>query len=167
MKQRIILRAGIALAFLIAAGIVLLTQISIAALQEPGRVETALATRTKHFLVRRSSREEIPPAPTNLQASIEEGDKLFGTECGACHGLDGNRLTDAGRWMYPRAAQLASHEVQQYSDRELFWIVKNGIRLSGMPAFGKVESDEHIWNLVHYVRTLARSVDPTTGGITN
>jgi len=69
--------------------------------------------------------------------------------------------------MYPRAAQLASHEVQQYSDRELFWIVKNGIRLSGMPAFAKVESDEHIWNLVHYVRTLARSVDPTTGGITN
>jgi mono/diheme cytochrome c family protein len=44
--------------------------------------------------------------------------------------------------------------VQAYSDRELFWIVKNGIRLSGMPAFGKVESDEHIWNLVHYIRTL-------------
>ncbi len=167
MKRRTILSAGIALAFVFAAGIALLTQISIGALQEPGRVETALATRTKHFLVRRSSREGIPPAPTDLQASVEQGDKLFGTECGACHGLDGNKLTEAGRWMYPRAARLASHEVQQYSDRELFWIVKNGIRLSGMPAFGKVESDEHIWNLVHYVRTLPGGAGPTTGGNTN
>lgn len=40
------------------------------------------------------------------------------------------------------------------SDRELFWIIKNGIRLSGMPAFGKVETDTHIWNLVDYLRTI-------------
>jgi len=150
-----------------ALAIVGLAQIRLDALQEPGRVETALATRAKHILIRRSSRHGIPPAPTDLQTSIEKGDKLYGTDCGGCHGLDGNKLTDAGRWMYPRAARLASHEVEQYSDRELFWIVKNGIRLSGMPAFGKVESDEHIWNLVHYVRTLARGADPATGGTTN
>jgi mono/diheme cytochrome c family protein len=56
--------------------------------------------------------------------------------------------------MYPRASDLTSLGVQQYSDRELFWIIKNGIRLSGMPGFGKVESDEHIWDLVNYIRTL-------------
>ena len=139
-------------------------QISIDALQEPGHLETVLATRAKHILVHRSSRDGIPPAPTNLQASIEEGDKLFGTECAACHGLEGNKPTDAGRWMYPRAADLTSPEVQQYSDRELFWIVKNGIRLSGMPAFGKVEPDEHIWNLANYVRSLRGSVPPKNDG---
>src|SRR5712691_10146255 len=87
-------------------------------------------------------------------------DKLFGTECAACHGLDGHTPTDAGRWMYPRAADLTSHDAQLYSDRELFWIVKNGIRLSGMPAFGKVETDEHIWNLAQFVRTLRDSTNP-------
>jgi mono/diheme cytochrome c family protein len=51
---------------------------------------------------------------------------------------------------------LTSPEVQTYSDRELFWILKNGIRLSGMPAFGKVETDEHIWNLVDYLRTISQ-----------
>jgi Cytochrome C oxidase, cbb3-type, subunit III len=56
--------------------------------------------------------------------------------------------------MYPGAADLGSVEVQRYSERKLFWIVKNGVRLSGMPAFGRVESDEHIWDLVHFVRTL-------------
>jgi len=133
----------------VAIGAAGFTQIPLSALPEPGHVETALATRAKHILVRRSGRKGIPRAPTNLQASIEEGDTLFGTECGACHGLDGHKPTDAGRWMYPRAADLTSPEVQQYSDRELFWIVKNGIRLSGMPGFGRVESDEHIWNLAH------------------
>ena len=139
-------------------------QIKLDALHEPGDLETALATQAKHLLVRWSSREGIPPAPTNLQASIEEGDKLYGTECAQCHGLDGHKPTDAGRWMYPRAADLTSPEVQQYSGRELFWIVKNGIRLSGMPAFGRVESDEHIWNLAHYVRTLRGSAPPENGG---
>jgi mono/diheme cytochrome c family protein len=138
-------------------------QINVDALQEPGHLETVFATQAKHLLVRWSSREGIPPAPTNLQASIEEGDKLYGTECAMCHGPDGHTATDAGRWMYPRASDLTSPAVQQYSDRELFWIVKNGIRLSGMPAFGRVESDEHIWNLSHYVRTLRGSASSENG----
>ena len=59
-----------------------------------------------------------------------------------------------------RAADLTSRDVQLYWDRELFWIVKNGIRLSGMPAFRKVETDEHIWNLAQFVRTLRDSTNP-------
>jgi mono/diheme cytochrome c family protein len=137
-----------------------LTQIRLDALQEPGQVETFLATTVKYLLVRRSSREGIPPAPTNLQESIAEGDKLYATDCSMCHGPDGHIPSDSGRWMYPRASDLTSPTVQRYSDRELFWIVKNGIRLSGMPAFGRVESDEHIWNLVHYVRTVQGSAHP-------
>jgi hypothetical protein len=61
------------------------------------------------------------------------------------HGSDGHTLSDTSGWMYPRPSDLTSLSVQQYSDREL-WIIKNGIRLSGMPGFGKVESDEHIWD---------------------
>ena len=152
MKRRWILLAALALAAVVV--IVGFTQIKLDALQEPGHLETVLATGAKHLLVRWSSREGIPPPPTNLQASVEEGDKLYATDCSMCHGPDGHTPTDAGRWMYPRASDLIGPEVQPYSDRDLFWIVKNGIRLSGMPAFGKVESDEHIWNLVHYVRTL-------------
>ena len=162
--KRWILVVLIALALAAVVMIVGLTQIRLDALQEPGQVETFLATLVKHLLVRRSSREGIPPAPTNLQASIEEGDKLYAIDCSMCHGSDGHTPSDSGRWMYPRASDLTSPVVQRYSDRELFWIVKNGIRLSGMPAFGRVESDEHIWNLVHYVRTLQGSAHPKSDG---
>jgi mono/diheme cytochrome c family protein len=143
--KRWILVVLIALALAAVVVIVGFTQIKLDALQEPGHLETVIATQAKHLLVRWNSRDGIPPAPTDLQASVDEGDKLYGIECAMCHGPDGHTTSPA---------------VQQYSDRELFWIVKNGIRLSGMPAFGRVESDEHIWNLSHYVRTLRRSAPP-------
>jgi mono/diheme cytochrome c family protein len=151
--KRLLWVAVILLALVLAGGI-MASQFNLSALPEPGKTETAIATKAKHFLVRRASRAGVPPAASGTRAGIEEGDKLFGTDCSECHGNSGREPTDAGRWMYPRAADLGSADVQKYSDRELFWIVKNGIRLSGMPAFGRVESDEHIWNLVHFVRTL-------------
>ncbi|HLJ23958.1 MAG TPA: c-type cytochrome [Candidatus Acidoferrales bacterium] len=112
------------------------------------------------MLIHRAARsQQIPPPPADVSASTEEGDKLYGTECADCHGLDGKSPTDMGRWMYPRAANLIAPETQQYSDRELFTIISNGIRLSGMPAFARVETQEHIWNLVHYLRKLPSGPD--------
>lgn len=159
MKRPFTVAIALLVLFLL-VGAVAASQFNLSALPEPGRAETYLATKAKRFLIRRASRGAIAPPPADLQASIEEGDKQFGTECGQCHGLDGRKATDAGRWMYPRAADLTSPEVQRHSDRELFWIVKNGVRLSGMPGFGRVESDEHIWNLVHFVRTLPGNEAP-------
>jgi mono/diheme cytochrome c family protein len=137
-------------------------RIGLTALNDPGRVETYLATKAKHLLVPNSARAGIPSAPANNEQSRGEGEKLYAAECSTCHGLDG-RPTDAGRWMYPRAVDLTSAEGQGWSDSQLFWIVKNGIKLSGMPAFGRVENDEHIWNLVHYMRSLSPSLQQASG----
>ena len=97
---------GLALAAVVV--IVGFTQIKLDALQEPGHLETAFATGAKHLLVGWSSREGIPPAPTNLQASVEAGEKLYATDCSMCHGPDGHTPTDSGRWMYPRTSDLTS-----------------------------------------------------------
>lgn len=140
--------------------IVAFTQARVDAIHKPGRVETFFATGAKRILIYISSRSGIPPPPANVRAGAKEGDTIFGTDCSMCHGADGQTPTDTGRWMNPRASDLASKAVQEYSDRELFWIIKNGIRLSGMPAFGKVESDEHIWYLVDYLRTLPSGTKP-------
>ncbi|HYL15471.1 MAG TPA: cytochrome c [Terriglobales bacterium] len=154
MRNFVIAGAGVLIIIVPVVAALVATQFTLSALPEPGRTETALATRAKHYLVHRSSREGIPPAPSDRQRATKEGERLFGTECGACHGNSGHSPTDAGRWMYPRAADLTSRDSQSYTDQELFWIIKNGIRLSGMPAFGKVEPDEHIWDLVFYIRML-------------
>jgi mono/diheme cytochrome c family protein len=154
MKRYIVVGAVIVVA--LAVGVV--TRFTVSAVPEPGRTETFLATKAKRFLVHKGSRGGVPAAPADREAATKEGDKLFRKECASCHGTNGYNLTDAGRWMYPRAADLTSRDSQAYSDQEVFWIVKNGVRLSGMPAFGKVESDEHIWDLVFYVRALPKMV---------
>jgi mono/diheme cytochrome c family protein len=166
MKRFLWISASV-LALMLFAGALLASQFNLSALPEPGRTETLLATKAKRFLIRRAIRVEIAPPPKDMKASLAEGDKIFGTDCSECHGNSGRKPTDAGRWMYPRAADLGSADVQAYSDAELFWIVKNGIRLSGMPAFGRVESDENIWDLVHFVRTLPGSASPKSGGTRN
>ena len=143
---------------------VFLTRFRLSAIEAPGRLETSVANRGKRFFIERASRQGIPPPPKDKdrKSSIAQGDMLYGIDCSMCHGRDGRATTDMGRWMYPRAVDLTSAEAQSYSDRELFWTIKNGIRFSGMPAFGKVESDENIWNLVNFVRSLGAK--PKNGG---
>ncbi len=140
---------------LLAAGLTIAAyQFKLGALDEPGRTETYLATRAKRWIVGRSARGSLPPAPPSDDASLMAAEMQFHSECALCHGEDGRKPTAVGRWMYPRTLDLGSPQVQQWSDAELFWIVKNGIRHSGMPGFGKIHSDEQIWHLVHYVRSL-------------
>ncbi len=137
------------LAFLIAS------QINLSALPEPGSLETRMATASKRWLIARAAHKTVPPEPAANAASSENGDMLYGMDCDSCHGKDGRHPTETGRGMYPRVPDLGSPAVQEWSNAELFWIVKNGVRFSGMPAFGKVQSDNEIWDLVHYVRSLS------------
>ena len=123
-------------------------------LPAPGGLETRLANGAKRFFIGRASHHGIPPGPQNKEASVETGSTQYGLDCSVCHATDGHGQGTPGQWMYPRASDLTSQRVQSYSDEELFWIIQNGIRYTGMPAFGKTETPDHIWGLVNYVRTL-------------
>lgn len=107
-------------------------------------LKTRTATLAKHLVIRRASRKGIPPRPADIKASREVGGAHCGLDCGICHGVDGRAQTASGRWMSPRATDLTSSSVQNYSDQELNWIIENGIRFTGMPGFDKVETPEHI-----------------------
>jgi len=154
MLRRGLLLLFLALLLLAAGATVALYHFSMSALNEPGRMETYLVTKAKFWIISRSARGPLPQAPPYDARSVAIGQMAYGGECANCHGVDGRTPTDIGRWMYPRTLALDSAQVQQWSDAELFWIVKNGIRLSGMPGFGKIHKDEQIWHLVHYVRSL-------------
>jgi mono/diheme cytochrome c family protein len=151
MRWRIIWTMVASGAVLIGIG---LMHFGLTALQEPGPLETRIANLAKHSVFRLASRHGIPSPPVDTRDIVEAGGTHFGLDCTICHGVDGRAKTPSGQWMYPRAADLTSKRVQSYSDRELFWIINNGIRFTGMPAFGKVETADNIWGLVKYMRTL-------------
>ena len=151
------MRSRLVWAIVVLAGVLIgiaLMRFNLTALHEPGPNETRLANVSKRYFIYRASRHGVPPRPQDTQASIERGGSHYGLDCGVCHADDGRAQRPPGQWMYPRASDLTSKRVQSYSDQELFWIIQNGIRFTGMPAFGEVETPDHVWDLVNYVRTL-------------
>jgi mono/diheme cytochrome c family protein len=152
MRSRIVWAVVLVLA--VALILIALVRFNLSALPEPGRLETRVITLAKRFLIERASEHGIPPRPADKRASVSAGGTHYGLDCSVCHSDDGRGQTPLGQAMYPRVADLTGQRVQSYSDQELFWIIQNGIRLTGMPAFGKVETEDHIWDLVNYVRTL-------------
>ena len=138
----------------IAGGWFVFQHMEISALGHPSRIETYLATGAKHSMVARAAQQPLPTETPNTADNIEDGHTSFGSACAGCHGYDGRTPTKMGNSFYPDAPSLASPGVQNYKDEELFVIIRGGIRLSGMPAFGNSQGNDQLWNLVHYVRTL-------------
>ena len=134
------------------AGGVALAMWNPSALEAPSAIETWAATRTKQWLIGREARGITAPASSEF--SVHVGQMQYAAQCQTCHGIGGRTPTGIGRGMYPPAPDLGAPEVQRYSDAEVFWIVKHGIRLTGMPGFGRTLGDEEIWPLVYYIRTL-------------
>src|SRR3970040_7251 len=104
---------GRLLVLLIAAGAILglwllISHLSLSALDEPGSVETYAATKAKRWMVGRSARGLLSPAPPEAAVSLASGRMFFGGRCASCHGLDGRTPTDVGQWMYPRAPDVGS-----------------------------------------------------------
>jgi mono/diheme cytochrome c family protein len=151
MRSRMVCAISVLVVVLV---VIALMRFKLTAQREPGPAETRLANLFKRYFIYRASRHGIPPRPQDTKASIERGGSHYGLDCSVCHADDGRSQRLLGQWMYPRASDLTSNQVQRYSDQELFWIIQNGIRFTGMPAFGDVETPDHVWDLVNYVRTL-------------
>ncbi|MBV9581208.1 MAG: c-type cytochrome [Chloroflexi bacterium] len=93
------------------------------------------------------------PVANNPRA-VAAGRDAFTGSCAVCHGSTGDGTGAFGVATYPPATNLTSHDVVEKSDAELFWITKNGLSFTAMPGFGDQYSDQDIWNIVAYMRSL-------------
>ena len=100
-----------------------------------------------------SRADEIPHPPTVDSAMLREGLEEYREMCVTCHGAPGVERGTLGKGINPKPPDLAQ-EAGDWSDRELFWITKHGIKLAGMPAFGVTHSDEALWAIVAFLRRL-------------
>ena len=134
---------------------VLIVSLSVActANKQPSRVETALANMAKDVAIPLEAETLKNPLPSTPQV-INQGQQVYAQSCALCHGPDGRGHTDLGRNMYPPAMDLNSPHVQHWKDAELFWIVQNGVRMTGMPSWKSSLPDNDIWSLVEFVRNL-------------
>jgi mono/diheme cytochrome c family protein len=88
---------------------------------------------------------------------IHEGMAHWADHCATCHANNGSGDTMYGKTMYPRPPDMRKKGTQELSDGELYYTIKNGIRLSGMPAFGDPgDDDPDSWKLVAFIRHLPK-----------
>jgi mono/diheme cytochrome c family protein len=123
----------------------------------PGRLETAVARRLRSIAIptaARDSQNPIRPTPETLRSGLEH----FADHCGVCHANDGSGDTEMGRNLYPPAPDMRQSATQSLSDGELFYIIENGVRFTGMPAWstGTKAGEEASWHLVQFIRHLPK-----------
>ncbi|MCI0350718.1 MAG: cytochrome c [Acidobacteriales bacterium] len=124
---------------------------------EPSAIEHVLATAARSLAVPSSYKTlKNPQMPT--PENFREGLEHFADHCAACHANDGSGDTMFGKGLYPKPPDLRGEETQDKPDGEIYHIIENGIRLSGMPAFGeKGRTDsKSTWNLVLFIRHLPK-----------
>ena len=131
---------------------------------EPSAAEAFLARSMRSLATPGDVRSMRNPVE-RTDAVLAEGLAHFAEHCATCHANDGSGDTEIGRNLYPRAPDMRAAQTQELSDGELFWIVENGIRLTGMPAWGTgtPEGERASWVLVHFMRHLPRLTDEEIG----
>lgn len=122
---------------------------------------SAFETRLMSAAVRASVRREAPEIPSPIAPSEENliaGGKLYANNCAGCHGSIASS-ENTGDSLFPPIPQL--HKTgTQYTEAQIFWIAKHGIRRTGMFANGKWSSDKDLWTMAAYIKRI-RELPPT------
>ncbi len=119
----------------------------------PSRLETRLADAAKDVVIPLEAENATNPTP-NTPLTLAQGRQVFQQRCAFCHSSDGHSRNPVGLAMYPPAMDLNSPHVQSWSDAELYWIIENGIRMTGMPGWQGIVSSADAWKLTRYVHAL-------------
>ena len=132
----------------------------ISARAEPSAAEAFIARHLRHLAIPRAAREAGNPVPASPDVLIEAMEH-FADHCAFCHANDGSGNTDIGKGLYPKPPDMKQAATQNLSDGELFYIIQNGVRFTGMPGFAVPDGlhDQDGWKLVRFIRHLPMITD--------
>jgi len=125
----------------------------------PSKLETAIARNVHRLAIPSNARSAQNPVIAS-EEDLRVARLHFADHCATCHGNDGGGRTLIGDGLYPKPPDLRLPETQNLTDGEIFWIIENGVRFTGMPAFANAgEHGGHggaqdSWKLVHFIRHL-------------
>jgi len=160
-RRRLILLAIVAVLIIVASYGIVLIRRGFSAAAEPSALEKLMAGTARRLATPAGAAKEknpLPATPENMKA----GRELFLARCAGCHGADGSGQTKIGRNLYPKPPDLRMPPTQDLSDGEIHYVIRNGVRLTGMPAWGnpREEQGDDLWKLVLFIRSL-RAPAPT------
>lgn len=140
----------------VAAGLFWATSAGLSARGKPGPLETSVARYMRNTAIPKAAREMQNPMSASPELLVEAR-RHFADHCASCHGNDGRGVTEMGQKLYPPAPDMNLPATQNLTDGELYYIIENGVRFTGMPAWGTGGTNDHdTWHLVLFVRDLPR-----------
>jgi len=122
---------------------------------QPSALEEFAAQTARSMALPAGAKDKRNPI-ANSNEMLAEARAHWADHCAICHANDGSGNNTMGRQMYPPAPDMRKDRTQGMTDGELFYIIENGIRLSGMPSWGSgTDQDaQDSWKLVHFIRHL-------------
>ena len=142
---------------LAALGIGYFVSRGVSAKEQPGRIEQFVARRVRDVAIARQAKSLTNPVQYSAEV-IADGRAHFADHCAVCHANNGSGGTPMGQGLWPKAPDMRQPPTQNLTDGELFWIIENGVRFTGMPAWSTntKEGEEASWHLVHFIRRLPK-----------
>jgi mono/diheme cytochrome c family protein len=139
-----------------AAGLLIVQGRGVSARPEPSAVEKRAALFMRAWLTP-STYKGLKNPVSDTEENFVAAREHFADHCASCHGNDGSGNTEMGRSLYPKAPDMRVR-TQQLSDGEIFYFIENGIRLTGMPAWGTgtPEGERASWQLVNFIRRMPK-----------
>jgi plastocyanin len=139
-----------------AAGVVIVWSgiIDVAA-KSPGELADRVLGYASSQSLRRHA-ENRGRAPSDDPEAVKDGLHHYRAMCVACHGGPGVEPAPFAPGLYPPAPDLASTEIQAFSDGMLYRAISGGIGSTGMPGFGHTHAPKDIWSIVAFVRHLPK-----------
>jgi mono/diheme cytochrome c family protein len=124
--------------------------------EQPSWMEKVMAQNARKIATPADAKSLKNPRQQQSEEMIAEADEHFVEHCSTCHGIDGRGDTTIGKNLYPKVPDITLVDTQRLGDGELYYIIYNGIRLTGMPAWGSEDRPEAIWDLVSLIRRLPK-----------
>jgi mono/diheme cytochrome c family protein len=125
--------------------------------QQPSVIERWVARRFRSLAVPESAKERRNPVPDSLE-NLAKARAHWADHCAGCHANKGSGDVEMGKHLYPPAPDMRQAPTRALTDGELFYIVQNGIRFTGMPAWGSgsTQDQDESWKLVRFIRHLPK-----------
>jgi mono/diheme cytochrome c family protein len=137
----------------VATAVVYSGSLNIAADDPHWRTTSRLIETLRDRSISRQAKDVAVPASLDDAKSIASGAGEYAEMCTGCHLAPGMKDTEMRQGLYPKPPELAKHDVRRTS-AEQFWIIKHGLKMTGMPAWGPTHKDDRIWSMVAFLRKL-------------
>jgi mono/diheme cytochrome c family protein len=143
------------LAIVIASGAAVMGSHAFSAREQPGFLERWIARQARSMAMPSSAKRQTNPYIDSPEV-LAEARAHWADHCATCHANNGSGDTEMGKHLYPPAPDMREADTQNLSDGELLYIIQNGIRLTGMPAWGSGSNHdtEDSWKLARFIHHL-------------